>query len=528
MSRAGSRTLLTAALFLAVSAGAGAATRDDFLYGTSDGGNPPLPFRYFVPPGYDAAVAYPLILFLHGSGERGSNNESQLNNDANGAMRLLDDANLALQPVFMVAPQCPTNGWWSGATLETAISLIDQMAAQYHVDPDRIYLTGLSMGGMGAWSGVTAHPERFAAVVPMSGNGATDAATVERVRAIPLWFFHAANDGTVGVAGSDAIVAALRDAGADTVYTRYATGGHVIWPVAYAHPQLFPWLVSQSRGHASDLPAPTLRITQPTAAEAWATTDATVDLGGDADLGSVDATGVAWSVAGGASGTADGTTDWSAAGIPLALGTNLIRVTASGPSGHAAYGGSTSVNDHLRVTRSDAPPQPGDVVVAINAGGPAYTAADGTPYAADGGYDGGSTQVSDHAVAATEDDALYNDWRFGDFAYHLVVPPGSYLVELQFADTYNSAAGQRMFDAAIEGRRVLHDFDIIAEAGVDTALVRRFEVDVADGVLDLAFANGSAGNARLDAFRVVAAEPRLFADGFDGAAAPTRPQAPRD
>lgn len=528
MRRYGSRTLLASAMLLAVSAGADAATRDDFLYGTSDGGNPPLPFRYFVPPGYDDAVAYPLILFLHGSGERGSNNESQLNNDANGAMRLLDDDNLALQPVFMVAPQCPTNGWWSGATLETAISLVDQMAAQYHVDPDRIYLTGLSMGGMGAWSGVTAHPDRFAAVVPMSGNGSTAAATVERVHAIPFWFFHAANDGTVGVAGSDDIVEALRKAGADTVYTRYDTGGHVIWPVAYAHPQLFPWLVSQSRGHASDLPAPTLRILQPTAAEAWATTDATIDVGGDADLGSVGVTGVAWRVDGGASGTADGTDAWSAAGIPLAPGANLVRVTASGPSGHAAYGGATTVNDHLRVTRADAPPQPGDVVAAINAGGPSYTAVDGTSYAADTGYDGGGTQVSDHAVAATEDDALYNDWRFGDFAYHVAVPPGSYVVELQFADTWNSAPGQRVFDATIEGRRVLHDFDLVAEVGVDTALVRRFEVTVDDGTLDLAFANGSAGNARLDAFRVVAAEPRIFADGFDGEAAPARPQAPRD
>lgn len=354
MSRSGAGFVFFTAMACAAAASpAGAATRDDFLYGTSAGGNPALPFRYFVPPGYDAAQAYPLILFLHGSGERGSNNESQLNNNANGAMRLLDDGNLALQPVFMVAPQCPSNGWWSGGTLETAISLIDQMAAQYHIDPDRIYLTGLSMGGMGAWSGATAHPDRFAAVVPMSGSGSTAASTVQSVHSIPFWFFHAANDGTVAVAGSDDIVEALRKAGADTIYTRYATGGHVIWPVAYAHPQLFAWLVSQSRGRASDLPAPTLRIAQPTASDNRITTDVTIDLGGDADFGSFDPTSVAWGVDGGASGAAVGTLDWSASGIPLALGANLIRVTASGPSGSTSYGGATTVNDHLRVTRVD-------------------------------------------------------------------------------------------------------------------------------------------------------------------------------
>ena len=127
-------------------------------------------------PDTTAAQAYPLILFLHGAGERGGDNEAQLNNNANGAMRLLDDANLALQPVFMIAPQCPTDGWWSGGTLTSAIGLVDQLSATYNIDPDRIYITGLSMGGMGTWSAVTAQPDRFAAAIPMSGNGDTNPA----------------------------------------------------------------------------------------------------------------------------------------------------------------------------------------------------------------------------------------------------------------------------------------------------------------------------------------------------------------
>ena len=144
------------------------ATRDEFLYGNAaDGSN--LPFRYFVPPGYDGGQVYPLILFLHGAGERGNDNEAQLNNNANGAMRLLDDGNLALQPVFMIAPQCPTDGWWSGATLTSAIGIVDQISATYNIDPDRVYVTGLSMGGMGTWSAVVAEPDRFAAAVPMCG-----------------------------------------------------------------------------------------------------------------------------------------------------------------------------------------------------------------------------------------------------------------------------------------------------------------------------------------------------------------------
>jgi poly(3-hydroxybutyrate) depolymerase len=338
-----------AALALSISMAADAATRDDFLYGNTDDGSN-LPFRYFVPPGYDPAQAYPLILFLHGAGERGNDNEAQLNNNANGAMRLLDDANLALQPVFMIAPQCPTDGWWSGSTLASAVGIVDQIAASYHIDPDRVYVTGLSMGGMGTWSAVSADPGRFAAAVPMSGNGDTSAAP--SVAAIPFWFFHAANDGTVGVEGSDNLVAALRNAGADVVYTRYDTGGHGIWPVAYTHPMLFAWIVSQQRGAPGTIAPPVLRIESPTDQPAWTTADATIDLAGSADDDGSAIESVAWDLLGGATGPASGTTAWSAAAIPLAEGANLIRVVASAPSEHAAYGGHTTFNDALRVIRA--------------------------------------------------------------------------------------------------------------------------------------------------------------------------------
>ncbi len=343
--------ITSVALALTLSATiAHAATRDQFLYGNADDGSN-LPFRYFVPPGYDGSQPYPLILFLHGAGERGNDNEAQLNYNANGAMRLLDDGNLALQPVFMIAPQCPTDGWWSGGTLMSAIGIVDQVSASYNIDPDRVYITGLSMGGMGTWSAVTAEPDRFAAAVPMSGNGDTHPAA--SVAGIPFWFFHAADDGTVDVAGSDDLVAALRDAGGDVVYTRYDAGGHGIWPVAYTHPLLFAWIVSQRRGAPSTITPPVVRIDVPTAEPDWTTGAATIDLAGRADHDTYGIDAVDWDVLGGPNGAASGTSDWSIAAIPLTQGANLIRVTATAPSLYDNYGGHTTFNDSLRVERQD-------------------------------------------------------------------------------------------------------------------------------------------------------------------------------
>lgn len=346
MPTLGSLAALAAlALFSVESA---ATIRDDFLYGHGDGGAN-LPFRYFVPPGYNSAQAYPVILFLHGSGERGDDNEAQLGNNANGAMALLGDDELALQPVFMIAPQCPDDGWWSGATLGSAIDLIDQVAADYHIDPDRIYVTGVSMGGMGAWSAVAAQPGRFAAAVPMSGGG--DSAAAASVAAVPFWFFHAADDPTVDVNGSDQLVTALRDAGDNVIYTRYDTGGHAIWPVAYAHPLLFAWLIAQQRGDTSTVAAPVLRITSPSSADDWSTTDATIDLGGSADHADNPIDAVNWDVIGGDSGEAGGSNRWRSTDIPLADGENLIRVIATAPTLHADYGGHTTFNDNAWISR---------------------------------------------------------------------------------------------------------------------------------------------------------------------------------
>jgi poly(3-hydroxybutyrate) depolymerase len=513
--RAISRSIMIGVCFVLalVADTAWAATASDFLYGNSASDGTGMPYRLFVPPGYNATKAYPLILFLHGAGERGNDNVAQLNNSANGAMHLLDDANLAQQPVLMIAPQCPTNGWWGGATIDTALQIVDEVEATYHIDTSRVYVTGLSMGGYGTWAATTAQPTRFAAAVQMSGGG--DATVAASVSGIPFWFFHANDDPTVGVGNDDAIVSAMRDAGASVIYTRYATGGHGIWPVAYVNPLLFSWIVAQHRNAPSTSVPPLLRILQPTSAGAFATQESAIDLAGTLDNAGYSVTGLAWDRLGGSTGSVNGTTNWSVAGIALASGANLLRVTATGSSYYAGYGGVTTINDSINVNSIGPPPAAGTVVAAVNCGGADVVASDGSTYVADTGYSGGSVQVSNVPVANTTDDAEYNDWRFGTFAYHLPVYPGSYVVELHFADTYNSAAGQRKFDVLLEGVNVLHEFDIVAAAGVNTALVRRFNVSVIDGTLDIALQNGSVGNARLDAFRVIRADDAIFQDGFE-------------
>ena len=492
-----------------------AAVPADFQFRNTETNGSGMPYRIFAPPGYVASQQYPLIVFLHGAGEFGTNNTNQLNNNANGAMELVNDANLALQKVFMAAPQCPTNSsCWAGATqLARLNTMLDRIAAEFPIDPDRVHVTGLSMGGNGTWSFVINRPDRFASAVPMSGYGGTGAAA--SVSAIPFWYFHAINDGTVGVAGSRDQVNALRAANARVIYTEYATGNHGIWSNAYRTPLLFGWMMAQRRGQGVTTAAPVVRIEQPTTAATWTTDLAAVTLAGSADNAANAITGVIWSRRNGPSGATNGTNTWSTPSIALASGINDLAITATGPSYHVPYGGATTFNATLRVNRVGSIPQPGETVLATNSGGPAYTAMDGTAFSADTAFEGGDVQVSSRTIANTPDPALYNTWRWGNFTYRVPVPSGPYEVTLHFAETYNTANGQRRFNVSLQGQRVLDEFDIAAEAGIDTALVRHFRVNAANGEVLVQVTNGSIGNARLDALQVVRSADVLFASGFD-------------
>ena len=493
---------------------AAAAVPGDFLFRNTAPDNTGMPYRIFVPPGYNATLTYPLIVFLHGAGEAGTNNTAQLNNNANGALKLISDANLAIQPVLMAAPQCPTNSscWGQATQLVRLNAMLDQIAGEFHIDADRVHVTGLSMGGNGTWEFVRNRPDRFASAVPMSGYGGGSATALS---GIPFWYFHAIDDGTVGVDGSRSQVNALRDANARVIYTEYATGNHGIWSNAYATPLLFRWMMAQRRGLPSRVTPPVVRIEQPTGEPTWTTDLDQTPLSGVVDNDGQSITSVAWLRKNGPSGTASGTTIWNTPPIALLLGINDLRVTATGTSYYAPFGGATTFNASLRANRVSSIPDPGDTVIAINSAGPSYAAVDGTNFIADTLFEGGSTQVSAHTIANTADGTLYNTWRWGNFAYRIPVANGRYEVYLHFAETYNTAVGQRRFNVSVQGTPRLQEFDIAAEAGFDTALVKRYDVDVTTGEILIEVSNGSIGNARVDAVRVVLSADRIFISGFE-------------
>lgn len=192
-----------------------------------------------LPQDYDCSPdrKYPLILFLHGAGERG------LDLDAvriHGPHKyLLDHPEL---PFIVIEPQCPPDGWWNPAEV---LDLLDKVCAHYRVDPERIYLTGLSMGGYGTWSVVPQAPRRFAAAVPICGQGnVRDAA---KMTGTPLWVFHGAKDPVVPVSGSKEMVRAVKRAGGNVKFTLYPEAQHNSWTQTYSNPELYTWLLQHRR-----------------------------------------------------------------------------------------------------------------------------------------------------------------------------------------------------------------------------------------------------------------------------------------
>jgi hypothetical protein len=201
---------------------------------------------------------------------------------------------------------------------------------------------------------VARYPDLFAAAVPMSG--AWPCNTIQDFLGslhVPVWNFHGANDGTIGVAHSDAAVAALRGAGARVTYTRYQSGGHVIWPTAYSTPGLVDWVMSQRRGVAPSN-EPLLAITSPCAQTVLFTGETNLNLSGVAAALGRGVTQVTWTnFANNMKGFASGTNLWSVTDIPLvASKTNLIAVVATTTSWSPAYGGNTTFNDTLTVIQS--------------------------------------------------------------------------------------------------------------------------------------------------------------------------------
>ncbi len=197
-----------------------------------------LKYLLYHPPGYDQDTSkrWPLIVFLHGAGESGDD----LNKvKVHGPAKIVETKDL---PFVIVSPQSPRMGW----NVEALNGLLDEVLKTNRVDPDRVYLTGLSMGGFGTWAWSAAHPERFAAIAPICGGG--EPITARRIKDIPVWVFHGAKDATVPIKRSEDMVEALKKAGAKEVkFTVYPEAGHDSWTESYNNPELYDWFLSHKR-----------------------------------------------------------------------------------------------------------------------------------------------------------------------------------------------------------------------------------------------------------------------------------------
>jgi len=185
---------------------------------------------------------WPLLLFLHGGGERGDGVKDIDKVLILGLPKLIEKGQT--YPFIMVSPQCPIKSSWREQTDELA-ALVDDVADTYAVDKDRLYVTGPSMGGGGTWAMIESHPKKFAAAVPICGRGDKRAAR-KRLKDLPVWVFHGAKDKVIPLAESEVMVDALKAAGNDQVkFTVYPERGHNSWVPAYATPELFEWLLGQ-------------------------------------------------------------------------------------------------------------------------------------------------------------------------------------------------------------------------------------------------------------------------------------------
>ncbi|MFT5324504.1 MAG: putative peptidase [Planctomycetaceae bacterium] len=190
-----------------------------------------------LPDGYEKQDAWPLLIFLHGSGERGSDIELV---KKHGPPKLVDAGRKF--PFIVVSPQCPKNQHWQASVLD---GLLDGLQSKLKVDPKKIYLTGLSMGGQGTYSWAALSKERFAAIVPICGSG--DRTWGPRLAGLPTWIFHGVKDTAVPFEKSEQMVKALKNAGFDPKFTIYPEAGHDSWTETYDNPKLYKWLLQQSR-----------------------------------------------------------------------------------------------------------------------------------------------------------------------------------------------------------------------------------------------------------------------------------------
>jgi predicted peptidase len=229
------------------------AMLETHVYKDKDGKT--LPYRLLKPEHYDPKMKYPLVLFLHGAGERGKDNDKQL---VHGVAEFAKKENREKYPCFLIAPQCPTGAGWSdfmakkGAPSKgqaepgrLAVDLVQAIQKEFSIDPSRLYITGLSMGGYGTWDIISRHPDMFAAAVPICGGG--DPMQAEKFSKMPIWVFHGGKDPVVKPERSREMVEAIKKAGGEAKYTEYPEVSHDSWVKAYKDADMMAWLFAQKR-----------------------------------------------------------------------------------------------------------------------------------------------------------------------------------------------------------------------------------------------------------------------------------------
>lgn len=250
--------LLSAATFAcALAATLSAQQPTGFLDRTVTVGALTMKYQVYVPNTYDKRRAVPVILFMHGSGERGGDGLKQTEVGMPAQIRWHRNWFNAI----VVMPQCPDDSVFRGAVAQAAFAALEKSVKEFHGDRARLYVTGLSMGGYGVWQQILDHPGVFAAAVAVSG-GLTPSADMEnlyvsvqgddpfsyvaqRTKDLPVWIFHGAQDDVVPTMQSRKLVGAMKAAGSSPRYTEYADLGHGAWDRAYADEELWKWLFAQ-------------------------------------------------------------------------------------------------------------------------------------------------------------------------------------------------------------------------------------------------------------------------------------------
>ncbi|HEX9962363.1 MAG TPA: prolyl oligopeptidase family serine peptidase [Pyrinomonadaceae bacterium] len=234
-------------------------------------GSSTMNFRVYIPAGYDPAKKYPVILYLHGSGETGTDNKKQIGGPQLGSVIQLFGAKYPERYRSFIAVIPQTQNYWIGDAAEQAVKALDQTVTEFNGDANRVYLTGFSLGGYGSWYLAAKYPKKFAAVVPVAGGvvppssvplGALKsfmpaemfalysspdpyAAFAKAVGKTPVWIFHGAQDNNVDVKESRKMEAALKAAGGTVKYTEYAEEKHFILDRAYTDAEFLKWLMLQ-------------------------------------------------------------------------------------------------------------------------------------------------------------------------------------------------------------------------------------------------------------------------------------------